>query len=52
MADYNTILRDDEIANLDPKKLDEATKKFQNVAYGITRDVPPVVGELQSYKYA
>ena len=52
MADYNTILRDDEIANLDPKKLDEATKKFQNVAYGITRDVTPVVGELQSYKYA
>jgi len=52
MADYNTILREDEIANLDPKKLDEATKKFQNVAYGITRDVTPVVGELQSYKYA
>jgi len=52
MADYNTILRDDEIANLDPKKLDEATKKFQDVAYGITRDVTPVVGELQSYKYA
>ena len=52
MADYNTILREDEIANLDPKKLDEATKKFQNVSYGITRDVTPVVGELQSYKYA
>jgi len=52
MADYSPILRDDEVANLDPEKLDKAKKNFQNVAYGIARDVTPVVGEAQSYKYA
>jgi len=52
MADYSPILRDDEVANLDPEKLEKAKKNFQNVAYGIARDVTPVVGEAQSYKYA
>src|SRR6056300_828730 len=52
MTDYSPILRDDEVADLDPKKLDKAKKNFQNIAYGIARDVTPVVGEAQSYKYA
>jgi hypothetical protein len=52
MADYSPILRDDELANLDPEKIDKAKQKFQDVAYAVTRDVTPVVGELQSYKYA
>ena len=52
MANYSPILRDDELANLDPEKLDKAKQKFQDVAYAVTRDVTPVVGELQSYKYA
>src|SRR6056300_1249064 len=52
MPDYSPILRDDEVANLDPKKLEKAKKNFQNIAYGIARDVTPVVGEAQSYKYA
>ena len=46
------ILREEEIANLDPKKLEEAKKKFQQTAYGVVRDITPVVGEAQSYKYA
>lgn len=53
MANDNRIVLDyDETANLDPQKLEEAKKKFQETAYGIVRDVTPVVGEAQSYKYA
>lgn len=50
--DSNVILDYDEIANLDDAKLEEAKKKFQDTAYTMVRDVTPVVGELQSYKYA
>ena len=50
--DSNVILDYDEIANLDDKKLEEAKKKFQETAYTLVRDVTPVVGEAQSYKYA
>ena len=53
MAEDNRIILDyDEVADLDDKKLEEAKKKFQEVAYPLVRDVTPVVGELQSYKYA
>ena len=53
MAEDNRIILDyDEIANLDDAKLEEAKKKFQDTAYTMVRDVTPVVGELQSYKYA
>jgi hypothetical protein len=53
MAEDNRIILDyDEIANLDDSKLEEAKKKFQDTAYTMVRDVTPVVGELQSYKYA
>src|SRR5210317_242541 len=52
MANYSPILRDDEVADLDPQKLEKAKKNFQNIAYGVVRDVTPVVGEAQSYKYA
>src|SRR6056300_1961006 len=50
--DNRSILDYDEVANLDPEKLEKAKKNFQNVAYGVVRDVTPVVGEAQSYKYA
>jgi len=53
MAEDNRIILDyDEVADLDDKKLEEAKKKFQQVAYPLVRDVTPVVGEVQSYKYA
>ena len=52
MADNNTILDYGEIENLDEAKLQEAKKKFQDTAYTLLRDVAPVTGELQSYKYA
>ena len=53
MAEDNRIILDyDEVADLDDKKLEEAKKKFQETAYTMVRDVTPVVGELQSYKYA
>ena len=53
MAEDNRIILDyDEVADLDDKKLEEAKKKFQETAYTLVRDVTPVVGELQSYKYA
>ena len=29
MADYSPILRDDEVANLDPEKLDKAKRIFK-----------------------
>ena len=29
----NVILRDDEIADLDPQKLEQAKKKFQQTSY-------------------
>jgi len=48
----NVILRDDELANLDPQKLEQAKKRFQKTTYEVTRDVAPVTGEYQSYKYA
>ena len=51
MAD-NVILREDELSNLDPQKLEQAKKKFQQTTYEVTRDVAPVTGEYQSYKYA
>ncbi len=53
MADDNRIILDyDEVGELDDKKLEEAKKKFQEIAYPLVRDVTPVVGEAQSYKYA
>ena len=53
MAEDNRIILDyDEVADLDDKKLEEAKKKFQETAYTLVRDVTPVVGEAQSYKYA
>jgi hypothetical protein len=53
MAEDNRIILDyDEVADLDDKKLEEAKKKFQETAYTMVRDVTPVVGEAQSYKYA
>lgn len=53
MAEDNRIILDyDEVGELDDKKLEEAKKKFQEVAYPLVRDVTPVVGEAQSYKYA
>lgn len=48
----NVILRDDELANLDPQKLEQAKKRFQQTTYEVTRDVAPITGEYQSYKYA
>jgi hypothetical protein len=48
----NVILRDDEIADLDPQKLEQAKKKFQQTSYEVARDITPITGELQSYKYA
>ena len=39
MADDNRIILDyDEVADLDDKKLEEAKKKFQEVAYPLVRD--------------
>ena len=52
MADNNTILDYGEIENLDEAKLQEAKKKFQDTTYTLLRDVTPITGELQSYKYA
>ena len=49
MAEDNRIILDyDEVGELDDKKLEEAKKKFQEVAYPLVRDVTPVVGEAQS----
>ncbi len=53
MADDNRVILDyDEVADLDDAKLEAAKKKFQEIAYPLVRDVTPVVGEAQSYKYA
>ena len=52
MADNNTILDYGEVENLDEAKLQEAKKKFQDTTYTLLRDVTPITGELQSYKYA
>ena len=48
----NVILREDEIASLDPQKLEQAKKKFVDTAYQVTKDIAPVTGELASYEYA
>ena len=53
MADDNRVILDyDEVADLDDAKLEAAKKKFQEIAYPLVRDITPVVGEAQSYKYA
>ena len=48
----NVILREDEIANLDAKKLEQAKKRFIETSYQVTKDIAPVTGELSAYEYA
>ena len=50
--DNNVILDYDEIENLDEAKLQEAKQKFKDTSYALLRDITPITGELQSYKYA